>query len=280
MNRGRAIAGLCMLCALLISAFAAQGASAATKGTTAFTCKEVAAGTGHFKKAHCKPEDAGTGNFDHVAFAEKTTTDLSITSEKTNAETNATTPSTLKATVAGTAIELTTNTVHGEGGLENLKEGPTEPNPGEHYIHAHKVTLTYTNVEEKKAGCEVFTDKGPTEPVGEKGVIHTEPLTVTSTGQGDSLKITPETGTTFAVFWLKNCVVEGTYKVVGSLTCKPDGATIKCDHTEVTTQGNLHLQSAVGPKAGYEGSLTISGKDTTPGDVNFTPLSVTTVETP
>ena len=74
MTGRRAIAGLCMLSALLISAVAAQSAMAIT-GTTAFTCKEVTAGTGHFKGAHCKPSDAGTGvgaNWDHEAVPQDT----------------------------------------------------------------------------------------------------------------------------------------------------------------------------------------------------------------
>ena len=61
MHRRRAVVGLCMLSALLISAFAAQGA-AATKGTTAFTCQEKAGGT--FTDAHCKT--AGSGHFESI----------------------------------------------------------------------------------------------------------------------------------------------------------------------------------------------------------------------
>jgi len=37
----KTIAGLCLLCALGLSAFAAQSASAAVAGTTAFTCKKL-----------------------------------------------------------------------------------------------------------------------------------------------------------------------------------------------------------------------------------------------
>jgi hypothetical protein len=80
-GRTRAIAGACLLCALLVSAFAAQSASAVTKGTTAFTCKET--GTGDFKDAHCKEGvSPGTGSFKHVEVAKDTTTHITVTDEK------------------------------------------------------------------------------------------------------------------------------------------------------------------------------------------------------
>src|SRR5262245_46064859 len=53
--RKRSIIGICLCCALMVSAIAAQAASAAN-GTTAFTCKKVtkAVGTAGFSDAHCK----------------------------------------------------------------------------------------------------------------------------------------------------------------------------------------------------------------------------------
>lgn len=278
----RAIVSLCMLCALAVSALAAQSAGAATKGTTAFTCAKVtpAAGTAGFSKEHCTPSDAVSTNaaFEHVAINENTTTHITVTNEKTNAATNGPTSAVFKSTAAGAEFQLVATGVHGEGGLENKKEGPGDPNPGEHYIHVHELTLTFTGVTESLLKCEVFTHNEAGS--GEKGVIHTEPLTITSTGQGDSLKITPKTGTVFASFTLKGCAIEGTYKVVGSLTCKPNGATINCSHEEVTTQGTLKLGSAFGPKAGYAGSVTVTGSHKEEGVGTTKPLSVTTVETP
>jgi hypothetical protein len=279
MNRGRAVVGLCMFCALLGSAFAAQSASAVTKGTTAFTCKETGPGGG-FTKAHCKASDAGSGNFSHVAINQDTTTHITATNEKTNAETNGSTPQKLKATVNGITVELSATGIHGEGGLTNKIE-PT----GEHYVHGHEVKLVYTGVTvalPTGKGCKVYTDPGGG-AMGPEGTVATEPLTVTSTGQGDSLKLEPENvGKVFAKFWITECkgseALEGlnkTYEVTGSLTCKPDGATLTCDHTEVTTQGNLKLNGSI--KAGYSGTTTIKGGHTEGGT---NPLSVTTVETP
>jgi hypothetical protein len=66
MNGRRAILDLCMLCALLVSAFAAQSASAA--GTTGFTCKAGAAEAG-FSDAHCLTPAVGAAvKFTHVAI--------------------------------------------------------------------------------------------------------------------------------------------------------------------------------------------------------------------
>lgn len=280
MRRSRYIVAFCMACALVVSAAAAQGAGAAeTNGTTLFTCKKEAKAEFEFKDEHCVEPSSGnnTGFFRHIEVAENTTTKVTITSEKTRNNTSEDTPSVLKATVAGSALELIAKKVHGEGGLENKKEGVSDPNPGEHFIHTGKdpITLKYTEVTEPKLGCTV------TGIPGGAGVIETKPLTVTSTGQKDSLKIQPNEGTIFAEFKLEGatCPIVNTYKVVGSVTCLPSGATLNCSHEEITMQNNLHLQSAVGPKAGYAGSVTVKGKDEAAGDKEFTPLSVTTKKT-
>lgn len=281
MIRRKGIVGLCLLCALAFSAIAAQGASAATKGTTVFTCKKSVAGVppADFVKEHCKAGDIGTKEYGHVAVAENLTTHFTATSANTNPETNGPTNSTLKATVSGAGIELTTTVVHAVGGLTNKKEAPTDPNPGEHYVHGHEIVITYSEVKEKKLGCEVVG-------LGEKGgkeMISTAKLTATTTGEGDFIKFAPEAGSVFAEFELKGCAVANTYKVVGSLTCKPEGATINCNHEEVTAQGNLRIGSAAGPKAGYDGKVTLTagaGKASDPEPGPTSPVSVTTVETP
>jgi len=273
MNGRRAIVGLCMFCALLLSAFAAQGASAASNGTTAFTCVSTP-GSGTFKAAHCKPSDAGGTGFTHVEVAENTTTEVSITSEKTNAGTTAATPTIFKAVVGGVELKLESTEVHGTGTMENKKD----PTTGEHYIEGI-ANITYTNVKDVgPSACEVYTDVGVGEPDGEKGVVHAE-VVMTTKGQGDSIKFTP-VGANFAQFNLRNCKnagINNTYKVIGSATCKPDGATINCNHAELTTAKTLRLQSAVGPVAGYESSVTVSAR--AKGGGAFTPLSVTTKET-
>lgn len=281
MNGHRSVIGLCMLCALLVSGFAAQSASAVTKGTTAFTC---AAGSGAgFSKEHCKPEDAvGSGaKFNHVEIPQDTTTEITGSNETTAGATDVTK---LKATINGIVTELQAKVTTGSGWMENKKEGATDPNPGEHYAVGHG-TITYTEasvVAPAGKGCTVWTDIDP-ETMGEQGVVHTEPLKATTTGQGDSLKFEPTTGNVFTRFYITGCAgsealvaLNGTYTVTGSVTGVPDGATTNFTHTATTAQNTLKLNGSI--KSGLEGTLTIKGRANS-GEA-YKPLSVTTVETP
>lgn len=286
MTGRRAVIGLCMLCALAFSAFAAQSAAASTKGTTAFTCKNVGTNLGKFTKAHCKPGDAGTGNFEHVGIAANTTTEITGTNDKTNADTSGPTEARLKAIIGGVETELVATTVHGTGTMTNAIETAEQPNPGEHYAHGTG-TITYTGVTVAKPagkGCKVFTDTLPGKTKGAEGVVDTRPLIATTTGEGDFVKFEGEEkdalgNPIFASFFVecttKVPALEGTWDVIGSITCKTDGATILCDHNEITTQNKL---KAKGNKAGLSGALTISGRANS-GEAT-TPLSTTTVETP
>jgi hypothetical protein len=279
MTARRTIIGLCMLCALAFSAIAAQSAAAAI-GTTAFTCKAVtpAAGTAGFSKEHCRPSDAVStnANFEHFAVGQDTTTEITGTAETTGGELE---NNILKATIAGVALSLSTKQVHVTGGYENKLDELTK----EHYIHGHEITVTYTNVVVTGAlesKCKVVTDSEGT--TGEDGVIHTEKLTATSTGQGDSILLEPENPEkVFATFEIvkkptQTCPIEATYKVTGSVTGVPDGATLKFTHAQTTEKNTLKLG---GNKAGYEGSVTIKGKDPKIEGDTLKPLSVTTVET-
>jgi hypothetical protein len=267
MNGRRAIFGACALFALLISAFAAQGASAATKGTTVFTCTSTAL-VKDFATEHCNPSDPPGTSFGHVSVNENTTTHFTATNEKTNATTNGSTQSKLKATVAGSAIELVATGVHATGGLENKKEAS-----GEHYVHGHEIVIKYTGVTETLLGCGVVGIPGGA------NTIETKKLTATTAAKGDGIEFKPEEGSTFAEFQLTGCVVANTYKVVGSIICTPSGATIGCEHNPVTAQKTLRLQSALGPVAGYDGKVTVTASHKEEGVGTTKPLSVTTVET-
>jgi hypothetical protein len=265
MTGRRSIIGLCLLCAFAFSAFAAQSASAAIAGTTAFTCKKL--GPGHnFTKAHCKEGDfsAGKGEYEHVAFKEGTTTTITGGDTATEGEPN--TLTTLHVTQLGVKVELKSTNVHGHGHMFNLTNASKE-----HYIHGEGV-IEYTEV-------SVFPEK--LKCVLEGGKVVTNELTATSEGQGMKLKFTPKEGEVFATFTLKGCTEEsfnGKYEVKGSLITKPiDGATIETDATEVTNQGTLKVRNL---KAGIAGALTIKGTDVEAGDTEDTPLSATTVETP
>jgi hypothetical protein len=281
MNGRRAIVGLCMLCALLVSAFAAQSASAVTKvkGTTAFTCKPVTPvdNTVGFSKAHCRPEDAVStkATFEHFEIPPNTTTKITGNNKTTGGESEATK---LVSTAFGATIELSGKVTEGEGWMTNAVEGK------EHYTHGEG-TITYKEVSVvKPANCIVQTD-GPLKEKGEAGVIHTEPLKATTKGQGDRLKFEPKEGTVFARFWIEGATCplkENTFSVSGTVLGTPNGATTNFTEADTTAQNTLKLGAN---KAGLSGTLTLEGKH--PGDKEkgkeedktYEPLSVTTVET-
>jgi hypothetical protein len=247
MHANKSYAGILVLCALAVCGFAAQGASAA--GTTAFTCASAGGVGAGFSKEHCKPADAvpSGANFKHVAIANGTTTELTITNANTTADTTAATTLITKATVAGVPLELTSTGVSGSGTITNTFENE------EHIAHG-TVTLTTTGVTAHN-GCRVFTDSAA--GTGEEGVIHTEPLKFTTKGQGDNVKVEPVAGTVIKRFELTDCVnpgLNGTYTVTGSYTCPLDGATIVCSHAATTTQNTLKLNGTI--KMGISGNLT------------------------
>jgi hypothetical protein len=269
MSRRRAVIGLCAICALLVSAYAAQSAAAATKGTTLFTCSSSAA-VKDFKSEHCVPGESGTG-FGHTAVAEKTTTQFTASNEKTDAETKGSTLWKLKTTLAGSATETVATGAHLTGTLENVKEAS-----GEHTVVGREIVLNFTGVTENLLGCVVTGNPGGV------GNIKTNKLIATTMNQGDAIKFTPESGTVITEYGLskgaESCPwSEISTKLVGSFVCKPSGATINCSHSEITAAKTLRCGTAVGPLVGLEGKVTVTGGTEKEGKT--TPLSVTTVET-
>jgi hypothetical protein len=263
-----------MLCALALSAAAAQSASAATKGTTGFTCVK---GQGSLKGSHCLTTGGGSAEFGHVAYAENTTTEVQGTNANTSSETTASTNLRLALTIGGAEVELEATGLAGAGWTENkLAEG-------EHYLvdGGSTVFSGVSVVKPAGKGCKVFTDETATKTKGAEGVIDTGPISVTSKGQGDFLKFEPGAGSAFATFFLE-CTTsvpscEGTWEITGTMKAPVSGATVIFSHSEITAQNTLR---AKGVKAALEGKVTISARDPAAGDKSFTPLSVTTVETP
>jgi hypothetical protein len=275
MNGRKSLLGLCMLCALMVSAVAAQSAMAVS-GTTGFTCvnDEV---NGTLSGPHCK-DSGGTGKYKHVEIEQDKTTEIKIS----NATTEGGTSNQLFAeTIAGVPLELKATGLNGTGTQTNTLDIAT----GEHYIHGTAL-LEYTGVTVVKPegkGCKVFTDDPVTKAKGVEGKIDAH-LDFTTLGQGHSIKFTPAAGTNgapFAGFYVecspvKVPAIEGTFAVEGSVTCVPNRGTIKCNHNEVTTANTL---KGKGVKAGYEGEVTVTGRVKESG-AEYTPLSVTTVTTP
>jgi hypothetical protein len=255
-----------MACALLVSAIAAQGASAIT-GTTAFTC--VSGATSDFSESHCKTSLAG-GAFGHVAIGQDTTTKL--TGDDAGGVTA------LKATIGGIPVTLTAQNLSAAASPQAWMRNQLDAS-GEHYIHGEG-KITYEEVTVAGAGKECFIYEDEAGVVGTKGMVTTEQLTATTTGQGMGLKFTPAGATPFARFWITdgakskvNCALGGTYEVSGSVIGEPSGATVNFVHNTVTTANTLTFgqTGGTGFKAGLNGSLTLKGEGT--------PLSVTTVTT-
>lgn len=271
MNRRRAILALSALCALLVSAIVAQGASAIT-GTTAFTCKETGAG-GSFTKAHCKGGDAGSGNFSHVAVAQDTSTEVEVSNETTG---GARTPLKMKSTIGGVAVTLQAATINQKvASIENKVSAS-----GEHYVRGVDM-IAVSEVTVSVPGCKTFSEGNGGTGGGKSGVgtIVLNLLEGTTQGQGHAMKFTPAEGEVLASFVLESCgAFNGSYVVTGSVKCIPDGATCNFTHAETTTANTLKLGAGgAGPKVGIEGSLTFSGRASS--QESYTPLSATTVQT-
>lgn len=267
MTGRKSLVVLSLLCAFAFSAFAAQSALA-VKGTTIYTCKKEGPGRS-FLKAHCKSADfsPGNGEYEHVSVKEGTTTEFTGTNAGNGTDTKTTILTKLKGTISGVTVELQASEVHWLGWLTNAKD----PITGEHYFHgrftiAHKA-VTVTAPKEK--GCKV---KG--------GEFTSTELEETTANKGDTVTITPASGTTDDEITIEGCSIEalnGTYPLTGSINCPMDGSTITCTHANTTEQGTLKFG---GQKAGIEGTVTIVGRDPDLKETLYTPLSPTTVETP
>lgn len=281
MKGRRTIVGLCMLCALAISAFAAQSAAAATKGTTAFTCKvpvagETSVGT-PFTKEHCKDADTSAGGtFRHVQFNQDTTTQITGTNEKTSENTAAAEPTFLESTISGVAVKIEAKKVHGTGTMANKKDAVT----GEHYAHGTGKIVYEEAKMLAPAKCELEKTKYETEEL----TATTQGISGAGTEEGMGLKFKPTNEVTnlFITFFVQGAecpaAIKGEYKVTGSVVGNVDGATTTFTEANTTAQNSLKIKGSV--KAGVIGKLTISGKDEAKGDTSYTPLSATTVETP
>ncbi|HEX5608660.1 MAG TPA: hypothetical protein VFX45_01050 [Solirubrobacterales bacterium] len=276
MHGRRVAVGLCMFCALLVGAVAAQGAAAATNGTTAFTCKEKKeAGGAGFSKAHCTKADSveSGAKFEHVEIAKGTSTEISISNESTG---GSTVPFLLKYSMGGVAVPFTATGVTGSGTMENAIDAET----GEHYSRGEG-TLTFTGVTTSLPGCKVATDTSEG-GIGELGVIHTEPLVMTTKGQGDALKVEAKNPLLVATFHLTGCTnsaLNGTDSVRGSVKGVPSGSTVQFTHAASTAENSLEGALGTSTKAGVEGSLTVKAKDPKIGGDEFKPISPTTITT-
>jgi hypothetical protein len=260
----RSIVGLTVLCALVLSAFAAANASAA--GTTTFTCSEAAT-TKNFSDADCS--STGGTLFGHIAIAEGTATELKATGGT----------QTLTTHIGGIVVEIecsavkttsgsSTNTLV-SGVMQNLGTG---------------IQLEYTGCTVLKPvgiGCKVGHDTfnketGKTENFA--GTIITKILksetvegtTATTTG----VKVFPAggVGTPFAEVTISGCTTSPPNvtdaKVLGTAVGTPSGANL------VFTAASTAGLTFGGQTASLVGTITVTAKGSK--DLAFTPLSITT----
>lgn len=260
MTGPRAVAGLIVLCVILLSAILANSASAA--GTTAFTCSKTGPG-GSFKAAHCKTADAGSGEYSHVAIKNGSTTEVAVSDLNTE---GAHTGAIYKSAIAGVLFEATANTVSGAGTLTNSEER------GGEMVASGELVIKYSEVTDSMHNCVISGLPGGI------GTVETKPLVVTTKGQGDKLQLAPKEGTVFAEIEIVGggmCTTNGrTIKFVGSVNATPDGATLPVTHAGVTAEKTLRLESPSGPLAGITNTLTLSGRPNS--EQGYIPLSFTT----
>jgi len=260
MRRIKAVIGLCVVCALAIGVVGAQGATAAIKGTTGFTCKATGLGGAGFSDAHCKTAVASGAKFQHVAIAENVKTEGRVTNERTASETTASTPTRLLTVIAGVVVELQANKTEGLATGTNKKNGS-----GEHLIEGVGST-TYSEVTVTKPagkGCKV-----------PGGKITTKELRGISTGMEGKLE--PAVGTEFMTVTVEGCTIAAlnqNYPITGSVQCPNTGVTIVCTHAATTALGTLKFG---GQKAGVEVATTATARANSTEE--YTPVAATTIE--
>jgi hypothetical protein len=150
----KAIACMALLCALLLSAFAASSASAATSGTTAFTCAPNSLSEGTFKDAHCDEPAPGIGKFTHKALSTNPT-GFTLTNAETKNKTTEATPAVLKGTLGGVASEIVCKNVHGHGTLENSLSGEKHSVSGTGTVDYTECSMPKPVNAEGKERCKV-----------------------------------------------------------------------------------------------------------------------------
>jgi hypothetical protein len=153
MNRRRTIIGLLSLSALVLCAFAAPNAMA-IKGTTAFTCKPKTGvfGSVGFSDEHCTKEAKDTAvKFVHEEIAPETSTETSLTNEKTAGGTTASTPTDIHFTIGGVTVTISCNALSGLAHFINIKPPKT---PAEVALTAVVIAIKACKVT-KPAKCSI-----------------------------------------------------------------------------------------------------------------------------
>lgn len=271
MTGSRAAAGLCLIWALALGALAP---GAAAEGTTAFTCKKVtpAEHTAGFKDAHCKNVTSAFAEYEHFEIPAGTKTEVSGTNQRTEGEAASTWS--LQSSVGGVELELQATGLSVSGSMTNSINGVE-------HLASGTGSAVFTGVKVTKPagkGCIVKTDEIPAKVPGAEAIVDTRFLKATTAGQGDAVKFEAVEGGVLASFFIEKCTIamlNKTYEVTGSVvSTNSNGATVDFSEEATTKLGTLKLN---GVTAGIEGSLTLSGRDPTLKETQYTPLSATTI---
>jgi hypothetical protein len=253
----KGIIGLALMCALLLSAVAAQGASAAGNGQTIFECSS--GGTG-FKDAHCDTAET-PGKFGHVQFPTESTA-ITLTNGGTAEETKKATTGLLHiALLHGFKnVNVECTNVEGTGTAQNVA-GPPMVGKGSGIIKFNNGTgvLCHTN----QSGCE-----GGTATVGAKvGEVKASAETVEGlapSGTGMGLKFSPTTGSQFATITFEGtCGLHafGAIPVAGSTIATAGGEANGHGATAWFTEEMSSL-TVGGEPAGLTGKATLKRTST------------------
>lgn len=265
----RTIFGLYLLGALIVSALAAQAASAASQTAVECTSTGTPLNSDRFSDTHCKAK--GTGQpFFHAA----TPLNVATPSEGTNLTTGGSSePAILKANISGVtfSIEFTEVTLLNGVTIENKEVG------GEMYVEGLTTAIHLANATMTSPSTSCIVSGVP--PGGgtpTPGTILTQPIRATTKGQPLGIvRFEPQTNNLLAEFTVSGAScpagLQGSYPINGTVTSsKTEGATIPFEHSAVTLTKTLRLKNPItGPVAGLEGRITIKKES------NGTPIALT-----
>jgi hypothetical protein len=277
----KAIVAISLLCALLFCAIGASGASAATSGTTAFTCVSNPEVKGDFEDVHCKtPVVAGTGKFTHKAISTNPT-GFTVTNAEAEEATKKAAPAVLKGILGGIGAEIVCKKVHAHGTLENKLSLELHSVAGSGTVDYSECTMTK-----------------PLDPNGRERCVVEEPIKFEANGvtkeKGKEMGtlFTPKAGTIFVELEFTQgpggpCPVAGKkVPVTGSAEATdqsgPEGSSATAEFTNAMTKGEkceTAEQKGIclgGQPAEFSNTITFKMLMTTEG----TPENAITVTTP
>ncbi len=226
MNGRRAAIALSLICALLVSAWAASSTAAGEAKiiTTFFTCKEQTNPAGDaegFSDEHCNSAATGKNvKFEHTHIFPNRAIEITATNEKTADSTKKSTELLLTGKIGGVNGEIGCTTVHHEGIIANLP-GPPMQAWGQEL--KTKITGCTTKGFMAAIKCKV---------VGEEIVVKD----LTSESKENSMEVffKPE-GKNVGFFTIAGCGLENEYDIDGELAAIPNGATL--EFTKASTSG-------------------------------------------